>query len=126
MITKVADLGVLIRLLSVAEELAQHEPTSRADNAGRRLGQMAYLHRVHAITKASLDTLDSGRGALLRELVMDPDGEPARHPEAGPVMLSVVRGYLKGCVEELTFEQQMLANAAAYGEAKVRDEKGYL
>ena len=47
-------------------------------------------------------------------------------PQAAGSLLAVLRGYLKGCVEELTYEAQMKANAEAYAEYKVRSEKGYL
>jgi hypothetical protein len=39
-------------------------------------------------------------------------------------MVAVLYGFLQGCVAELDVEAQRQANADAYAEAKIREERG--
>jgi hypothetical protein len=117
------DLGSLLRLRSVADALGSMEPGSLQDPAGYRRTEIAYAGRVRALASAALDALDADRADLLLDLIVDPASEHLLHnPESAPATLAVLRGYLHGCVDELTFEAQVRANAEAYGRAKARAE----
>jgi hypothetical protein len=115
------DLGSLLRLRAVADALGSVEPGAFQDPAGYRRTEIAYAGRVRALASAALDALDADRADLLLDLIVDPASEHLLHnPESAPATLAVLRGYLHGCVDELTFEDQVRANAAAYGRAKAR------
>jgi hypothetical protein len=127
MITQDLDLGTVLRLRAAADALADVGGNPRVDAMERRNGDVAILNRVKALVTATVNALDAKRAELLRDLVVEPGTDfIGDSPENGPAVLGVLRGYLQGCVEELTFEAQMRANAEAYGEAKARAEKGYL
>jgi hypothetical protein len=107
----------LYRFLGVADALA--------DGGVGSASTAAYaLDRVTALVSEALDALGEERQAELRGLL--PDNVEHRgwswqdvHP-----CLAVLRGYLRGCIDELVIESQREANARAYAEAKVREERG--
>lgn len=83
------------------------------------------VNKLRGLGRAALEVLDQERADLLVRLLPAGFFDDADVKSfAARSSLGVLQGYLHGCLAEMQVEAQRQANAVAYAEAKVREERG--
>lgn len=115
--------GALYRIVGALDALAEMTavmPSPMPSEEGVPL-----VNKVRGLGRAALEALDEERGVMLQRLLHPSffeDGELMSF--AARSSLGVLRGYLHGCLAEMQVAEQRRANALAYAEAKIREERG--
>lgn len=125
--TKEINLGALYRIIGAVDSLSDMlnslGPDLQADD------RVPALFHLRTLYLAAIDALDEERAGLLHDIIrgdhlLDPEQFKKLTSHTTRARLSVLRGYLHGCVAEMQVTEQMRQNAEAYAAAKVREERG--
>jgi len=117
------DLKQLIRMKGIADELLT-SIRSGPPGAGTHLfGADALAQAIGAVIDQVTEMLDESDATELaeefREAVLNPESAPVRvHASA-----AALAGWLAGTIAAESFEQRLQAEASAYAEARVREER---
>jgi hypothetical protein len=93
--------------------------------------QVTVHERARGLGILALDYLSDEQATTLKRIlhpsyfVMPPERQGEVASFSAKASLAVLHGFIHGCIAEREIEAQRAANARAYAEEKVREERGF-
>lgn len=123
--TPEAQIGPLLRLGSALDAL--FETTNAVEGSLDIEDRVTIYARARALGILAIEYMTEEQAVTIQRILhpdfFDPEKE-IKSSVSARASLGVLRGYVRGCVNELQADAQMAANAKAYAEEKLKDERG--